>query len=562
MKVVSTFLSGIVLLSGVTKVFSQQYVDGSGSCAGNTPCHITIQSAITSAAAGEAVTVYPGTYAENVTINKNITLISTGGRAATTISGVQTSPAPSIAGTILLTGNTTGVSIGTNTANGFTIIGVDWPTNVTDVGAIYVQGPGTQANLSIIGNDVQAKGDNGFISEPGATFTGFTFDNNILSGQTFLGTQPNQSCCSSACYFDNTSSNVARSLFVLNPRADGSTPAATNVRFTDNSITGIAGANANGNILVQIAAADAIIEKNVFAGTTVSMSAFCNRGTLRVRGTNVTIDCNQFNSAGLTGTGAYHILFDKQNSYATAISPANTLAGVAQYNNYDANPVAFYNPIGGLCPAIQNAVFVNATTAGSYAACGGTLQTVTGSCVKPLPVTLVSFSSTVINNAVELSWKTTSEVNNKYFEVERSEEGKIFKSLGQLEGKGTTNGINSYTFTDEQPNVGVNYYRLKQVDFDGAKTYSRMLAVNFYGSDFVSVYPNPVTNQVSVQFRKTATDASMSVSNMRLYNQNGQMLKEVHSGKMMALPGITPGVYFLEILMQDGQAYRKTLTKQ
>lgn len=380
----SFYLISSLLLSSLSGIaVAQQFVDGGGSCGGNTPCNTTIQAAITAASPGQTVTVYPGTYTENVTISKSLTLVSTGGRGSTTIVGTQTSPA-SVYGAVLITGSTTGLSIGTNPSNGFTIVGVDWPTNVTDVGAVYIQGSGTQTNLSIIGNDLQANGDDAFVSEPATTINGFVFDNNKLSGKTFLGAQPNQTCCSATCYFDNTSSNVARTLFSLNPRGDG-TPATTNLTFTNNMITGTAGAGSNGNVLVQMSANNAVVERNTFSGTTVSLSATCNRGSLRVRGTNFTIDCNQFNKAGLSGAGAFHISFDRGASYTGGAATVNTLAGVAQYNNYDSNPVAYFNPLtaAAFCVDVQRAVFVDATAANNYAGCGGTLQTVTGACTVP-----------------------------------------------------------------------------------------------------------------------------------------------------------------------------------
>lgn len=547
------YLSTILLLSNLSGIaVAQRYVDGSGTCGGSTPCYTTIQAAINAAANGETVTVYPGTYTENVTIGKSITLVSTAGRGVTTIEGSPSSP-----GTILIPGssNTTGLSIGTTFSNGFTVIGVNAPTDFSDYGAIYVQGPGTQTNLSIIGNDVRANGDDGFVSEPGATINGFVFDRNILSGTTFTGAQPNQT--PGTPYFSANANNVARTLFALNPRADGITPAATNVLFTNNVITGTAGAGVFGNSLVQIAAANAVVEQNTFSGTTVSQLTY-SRGTLRVRGSNFTIDCNQFNSAGLSGAGRYHIQFDKGDSYTGGSATVNTLAGVARYNNYDANPVAYFATLGA-CPDIQRSVFVNASVASPYSTfCGGTVQTVTGSCQTPLPVRLALFKGSVLDNrAVELSWQTSLERNNSYFEVQRSSDAETFMAIGRVNGKGNADALTNYSLTDNQPALGTNYYRLRQVDLDGTATNSQTIAISFRGGNFLTIYPNPATDQVSIQLKET-----VGIQSIKLYDQAGRMLRQLNSVKTVSLGNLPQGVYFLEVVTKDGQTYRKSIIKQ
>lgn len=540
----------ILLLLSPGLLFAQQYVDGGGSCGGNTPCYTTIQSAINAASTGELVSVYPGTYAENVTISKSLTLVSTGGRGSTTIVGQSGTP-----GTLLINGSTSGLSIGTSTATGFTIIGVDAPTDFTDYGAVYVQGSGTQTNLSLIGNDIQANGDDGFASEPAATLNGFVFDSNILSGKTFTGIQPNQSC--STPYFSQNANNVARTLFALNPRADGTTPAATNVRFTNNLITGTAGAGSFGNSLVQLAATNAVVEQNTFAGTTVGTLS-CNRGSLRVRGTGFTIDCNQFNSAGISGAGAYHIQFDKTDSYTGGSTTVSTLAGVAHYNNYDTNPVAYFNPIGNVCPNLQRSVFINAAAASPYAACGGSVQTVTGACQTPLPVEWVSFSGTVLDDrSVVLNWQTATERNNRHFEVQRSADAERFTTIGQVSASTATDAVHSYHHTDEQPAPGINYYRLRQVDLDGTATYSKTIAVVFRGGNFLTIFPNPATDQVSVQLKD-----AVAIRSINLYDPAGRLLQSETPKQTIALGSLPPGVYYLEVVTQDGQTYRRSLIRQ
>lgn len=110
-----------------------------------------------------------------------------------------------------------------------------------------------------------------------------------------------------------------------------------------------------------------------------------------------------------------------------------------------------------------------------------------------LPVELVDFSATLINNEVVLNWITASELNNDFFTVERSSGGEVFTSMGQVNGRGTTNQAHSYNLIDTHPLNGRSYYRLKQTDFDGSFSYSKIVSVVYEGSSTAAlmVYPNP-----------------------------------------------------------------------
>ncbi|MBK7098120.1 MAG: hypothetical protein IPH58_06910 [Sphingobacteriales bacterium] len=79
------FIFAAFCLLAATFVQAQRYVDGSGTCSGNTPCYSTISAAVIAASAGETITVYPGTYDEMIIINKPLTLVSASGRDVTTI---------------------------------------------------------------------------------------------------------------------------------------------------------------------------------------------------------------------------------------------------------------------------------------------------------------------------------------------------------------------------------------------------------------------------------------------------------------------------------------------
>jgi parallel beta-helix repeat protein len=112
-------------------------------------------------------------------------------------------------------------------------------------------------------------------------------------------------------------------------------------------------------------------------------------------------------------------------------------------------------------------------------------------CSVTLPVTLVSFNASYNGNHVDLTWATATEINNNYFNIERSFDGKSFEAIGKVEGAGSHQGYLNYDFVDASSLSGVVYYRLKQVDFDGAYTYSAIRVVSILSSEQVIVYPTP-----------------------------------------------------------------------
>lgn len=109
-----------------------------------------------------------------------------------------------------------------------------------------------------------------------------------------------------------------------------------------------------------------------------------------------------------------------------------------------------------------------------------------------LPIELTDFTGSQQGHAVKLEWTTASELNNDKFIIERSSNGDDFDAIGIVSGAGTTEIVHYYQFFDQAPAGGINYYRLKQVDLDGAFTYSQMIVVEVSGeASYLKIYPNP-----------------------------------------------------------------------
>jgi len=135
-----------------------------------------------------------------------------------------------------------------------------------------------------------------------------------------------------------------------------------------------------------------------------------------------------------------------------------------------------------------------------------------------LPVTLTYLGAEKSGDANKITWITETEVNNEKFEVQRSQNGRDFESIGTVEGYGNSTTAIEYNYMDERPKAGVNYYRLKQIDFDGRFEFSSMVKVDNKSSR-IKVYPTATANNFNVEI-KDAESAKLT-----LVNSVGEIIK-------------------------------------
>lgn len=164
------------------------------------------------------------------------------------------------------------------------------------------------------------------------------------------------------------------------------------------------------------------------------------------------------------------------------------------------------------------------------------------------PVTLLDFKVAKLTRSVELNWSTVNETGNDYFAIERStDNGRTFSEIGRAKGTGNSRDYNAYDFVDDNPFRGTSFYRLRQVDFDGTKTFYGPLSVQFGEiSTTVTIFPNPAYETISL--RGLAGDVEV----IEIFNALGRLVKTVRNttnksaGVSIDISGLHRGVYLMK----------------
>lgn len=169
------------------------------------------------------------------------------------------------------------------------------------------------------------------------------------------------------------------------------------------------------------------------------------------------------------------------------------------------------------------------------------------------PVDLVAFEAVPEDKGVSLTWSTASELNNSHFIIERGWDGHSFRPIGRVAGIGTTDRWTEYRFSDQTVPVGRVYYRLRQVDFDGAFAFSPVVSVNIVSGpdlEVMGVFPNPFENWLQIETR-IPWDLPVTVSLRDLSGRT--VMTQTREGKFgtatfqLSTAGLPQGMYFYEV---------------
>jgi uncharacterized repeat protein (TIGR01451 family) len=222
-----------------------------------------------------------------------------------------------------------------------------------------------------------------------------------------------------------------------------------------------------------------------------------------------------------------------------SVSPANAVVLISDIHNPSATVTFPFNATVRMVWSLTNGT------------CAST-DTMVLSNIMPLPVQLSSFNAEAYQNTALLKWVTSSEINNRGFEIERSTDGRNFTAIGFESTKavdGNSSTALDYSFVDYTPFSGTNFYRLRQTDVDGRSSYSNIAKVNFNAAENnIVLYPNPASGMVYI---------SNMPAGAKLYFMSslGQVLFTTEKNAA-DISMLAPGTYYVRTDMKEAKVIK------
>lgn len=190
-----------------------------------------------------------------------------------------------------------------------------------------------------------------------------------------------------------------------------------------------------------------------------------------------------------------------------------------------------------------------------------------------LPIELTYFNGALENKSVKLQWQTATESSNDYFEIQKSFDGITFSKLNQIDSKsldGNSLQTLNYEIEDLNPQKGINYYRLKQVDFSTESSYSRIISVDFNkAGDFsFSVFPNPNDGRsfdISIEGIENGNVASITVYDImgkEVYTKDLKAIESDNLNQSINLENrLAPGIYMISASTKSNILSKRLIVK-
>ena len=535
-----------VLFSTLFYLQSFSYAATLTACASGCD-HTTITAAIAAATAGDIIDIQDATHTEdNILIDKDLT-IQGQGQTTTTVRAAATQAAaddPVFRIESAITVAFQNLTITNGNANGGGASGLE------DGGGVYINNTGsvtvTFTNVTITNNKSTDDGGGVFISgnAGSVSFTDCVISNNEANNSTIAGQgggifnvgadvfnltrctiNGNSAGDEGGGVYSSESGSVVK---IINCTVFNNT--ASNTNSTTSWGAGLSLINATSFDVINCT----IVNNTFLANSTTRQGAgvFLGNGALTFTNTIVA------NNSGATGG---------QDVYAHTGSATQITSLVEDCADDDG---------GGTCPTFSYTSDANIATSAS--ACG--LQSyfvITGSDAEDngtapsgdiptddicgltraaphdigsydvngtgaAPVELVNFVVENQNGIILLTWKTASEVNNEGFDIERSADGRDWETIGFVAGAGTSLELEYYTFEDTRPIDGINYYRLKQMDFDGVEEYHRVVSVDMSQGLNLTVFPNPGKKEVTLRLSEPVEEEAQIL----IYDTMGRLIDQ------------------------------------
>lgn len=258
-------------------------------------------------------------------------------------------------------------------------------------------------------------------------------------------------------------------------------------------------------------------------------------------------------SAG--GNDVFLAKYDATGNYLSAKVAGGTghdiAYGLAVDGSSNTYTTGYFNGTVDFNPSGSPATLTAANSADIFLAKYSTLSV--------LPVHFQSVFAQPVESAVLVQWTVSNQVDNAYFEVERSRDGRSYLGIGRVPGCSLCSDLRNYSLLDNQPYDGLSYYRIKQVDMDGHFIYSKVVSsFTSKGNDnALAVYPTVTTNTFTLLIKNW--DGSQQ-ARLQVANASGSSIKQQSLSLQTGvnklsfdLSGQPPGVYFLKLLEMNGK---------
>jgi hypothetical protein len=245
-------------------------------------------------------------------------------------------------------------------------------------------------------------------------------------------------------------------------------------------------------------------------------------------------------NTGFTGTFAFSMRLDAAG-VPGSVNPAHLRLLVDDDGNFaDASVInsgitfAYSNPIITVSGIDNTLIPANST---KYITIGSNVA------ATPLPVTLTDLQATVCDPNICVTWKTASEKNNRLFEILRSNDGAHWETAGDREGAGNSVQPVEYSFEDTRPFRGINYYQLRQIDWDGMTSMSPVVSAAIGETKEIRTFPVPARDEIFVS-------GLTNDKGVKVLNGTGSLLNVPHlttsEGLRFDTSNLPDGIYFIE----------------
>ncbi len=170
----------------------------------------------------------------------------------------------------------------------------------------------------------------------------------------------------------------------------------------------------------------------------------------------------------------------------------------------------------------------------------------------PLPVLFLDFNAACQNGAVFLSWSTGQEINASHFEVQASQNGSSWTTIGTVPAAGNSQSVNHYHFNDAA--ISGKFYRIREVDVDGQSQLTTVQLADCYQSGW-KVWPNPVDEQLQISMMSAGNDRAL----VNVYDNLGRLvisktvgLSAGNNQVLLPVHSLQSGHYIIEMTWKDG----------